>query len=369
MSFLSAAMLVGLAGCTASILSRAQAPAAAVGDGVVYYMPEQPIKVTLTFAAKSKKIPHPPGVPSVQSLDPAPDLTQRFLLTYDKNLFGKNHLNVSVTTAGLLTTANTDTTSDVVTIVQNLGKDIGDIQALAMSFVEPQAAPKNANPCPAGQTYTLLIRPDDFMGDVDSRSLCGYRIEMATLDGTKPIKYKSTAHLSDTTAKPGVFYKQELPYLVTVTDPAGDPPSIFVVYSPDLSPTGFLPVTTTFFSDNQTKITLSNGTLTSVDESADGEVSAAVGLPAAFIDAYATAVGSLFKQLGTNVQDQTSLIDNERALAVAGAQQSACRAVMLSSKPTLDPANLRGKVGVDLTTAVNNISAAVTAIKGACTPQ
>src|SRR2546423_3270878 len=84
------------AGC-ASYASRVQQASVPVDDGIVYYMPNRPIKVIVTVDAQGVQ------TPSVGTIEASPDLRHRFVLHYEQNLVGKNHMSIGVNTRGLLT--------------------------------------------------------------------------------------------------------------------------------------------------------------------------------------------------------------------------------------------------------------------------
>jgi hypothetical protein len=128
----SCAVSAAIAGCT-SIASKVDGSGE---DGVVYYMPLRPIKITVSVDKDSKQ------TPSVNAGDPFPDLRHRFVLSYDQNYVGKNHMNISVSTKGLLTTSTAETTSGVTTIAKNFAQLAGEIHALGFAFRRPHKIAK-----------------------------------------------------------------------------------------------------------------------------------------------------------------------------------------------------------------------------------
>ncbi len=391
-----------LAGC-ASVASQVEDVSSPLGDGIVYYMPQRPIKVTITFAAATPAIPAtpavpatanspaipakpgtpakpavvPPGVPSVDTIDATPDLSRRFILGYEENFVGKNHANIGVDTNGLLTTSNADTTSGIATIVQNIAKAVGTASALEAALAlkgTPPTTPPPAPQCQSGRAYSELFYPENTTSGT-SGTLCGFSIKVTNLDGgtvnqsppsTNNTRIPKPGETATQSSQPGVFYKLNLPYLVHVTDPGGKAETQFVAFSPDLAPIAFVPVTRTLFSNNQTQITLSEGTVTAVDATTEGELVALTELPADFISAYAAAVGQLFTAFGNNVQAQTTLINNQQSLAAAKVQQAACSSTIAANQATLSPANLAGVTGAALAAATANINTALSNIQAAC---
>jgi hypothetical protein len=135
------------------------------------------------------------------------------------------------------------------------------------------------------------------------------------------------AHVSQS----GFFYKQELPYIVTVTDKASRNQSQFLAYSPDEAPISFAPVTRTVFAHNKLSATFSDGVLTGFDEQVDGELVGLTALPADVISAYFTAVGSMFQGLKEKTSNQTDLVNAQANLAVAKVKQQACAAAIAAN--------------------------------------
>src|SRR5262245_44717726 len=90
-------------------------------DGIIYFMPKRPFKVTVTVDDKGVQ------TPTITKGDSLPDLKRRFVLKYNKNLFGTNTLAMTVNSLGLLQSANGTTTSAATDIAKNLGTFIGDV--------------------------------------------------------------------------------------------------------------------------------------------------------------------------------------------------------------------------------------------------
>lgn len=97
----------------------------------------------------------------------------------------------------------------------------------------------------------------------------------------------------------------------------------FVLTSPDESEIDFFPVNHSFFADNTANIAITNGVITSIDQTKDGEVAAFVGLPATFISSYTTALGNLLTGFTSNSSDQQKLIQQVQSATVAQVQGAA----------------------------------------------
>ena len=355
-----------------------------VSDGIIYYMPQRPIKVTIawaagsTAAAGSKNSATPHGTPTVDTLNSLPDLSRRFLLSYDnfRNLFGKNHANIKINTNGLLTSVGGDTTSGIIDIVKNVAKSLGSIAA-ASKFAVAAAGETRSKPvqCQAGLSYTRLFFL--YKGDTqtaDDETICGFTVRIVQADGQPVPKFDAlpdgrnpgdTVNLNKPNFQSGVFYRQDIPYRVIVTDSSGNK-SQFIAYSPSLSPIGYAPFPQTVFADNNTTMSLTNGVLTGVETTISGELAALTELPADFISAYATAVGGIFSQIGTNYNNESALNKSRASLAQSDVQYQICRAAIIANDAAISLPNFQGKTGADLTAALNTLAATWASIKGVC---
>jgi hypothetical protein len=345
-----------LLGC-ASVSSKVQNSEGPIDDGIVYYMPMRPIKVSVAVGATANV--QTATVTQTDTADTVADVRHRFVLSYEPNLVGKNHLGMSVSAQGLLESSNQDTTSGVTTIAQNLAKAAGDITAigakiapLAAPAAAPGAAPPPPQNCQPNQVYTMLLFPEQPEAK-QVQQVCSFSVSIASLwnDPTPNPDRRSTTRLGNIgTSQAGVFYRHDLPYIVSVRD-ANNTMSKWIAYSPDESGISFVPVTRTLFSDNNTQITLVDGVLKSVDETASGELVALSELPADILSAYFSAIGSMFTAFGSNSSAQTTEIANAQALAVAKIKQQACRSAIAAN-------NLSGLTGAALSAAVANVTAA-----------
>ncbi len=107
----------------------------------------------------------------------------------------------------------------------------------------------------------------------------------------------------------------------------------YALTSPDESEVDFFPVNHSFFADNTANITVTDGVITSIDQTKDGELAAFVGLPATFVSSYTTAVGNLLTGITNNSSDQQKLIQQIQSTtltqvqgaAIAQAQAQVCR--------------------------------------------
>jgi len=191
---------------------------------------------------------------------------------------------------------------------------------------------------------------------------------------------------------PGVFYKQDLPYMVSVWKDADcaaekaaakkcadkntsatecasentaakvcadtvrafnnqDVKARFIALSPNESKIYFAPITRTLFTDNTSDITLTNGVVSTLRENTDSELLALAKIPSAVLGAYTSAVGQTFSSLGTALASRNSY---------QTAQSSIDQSSYLLNKVMLCQAamnNASGKTGDALTTAIGYMQA------------
>jgi hypothetical protein len=243
------------------------------------------------------------------------------LLTVPENGFSEIHATVQVGSNGLLQSVGTVETSGVDAFAKALGTTLGTISGLAEGFRAVAPVPEvKAVPCANSQTYSRVIWPEDVTA---IKPICGLTVTVEKLGGKLPIV--STARVEDYgNAQSGIFYKAEIPYLVTVKAENADQGQQFIAYSPDEAPTLFAPLKKSFFADNTTTFTLTDGLLTKSESDVHGEITALILLPADFIGAYMTALGNIFTSLKTNATDKSGL-------ALSNAQLQACRAAIAAN--------------------------------------
>jgi hypothetical protein len=330
-------------------------------DGIPYFLPRRPFVITVAM----------PGTGNVPTVTVAsgtaePYLSKRFALKPGINLLANNEFNVTVGPNGLLETSNSNATSQVATTVQNAAATVASFAGLpnlagAPRFIAamqqrvnlgpilPQAAPAPpvaptkgvAIACPPrGSAYQYLAYPEDDQepskypiricgGPTDSYT---FQIMWKRADGGLGTFGADNA-TADKAAKArswfsGLFFRHELPYLVTVettlTGGNSSIPSIanYALTSPDESETDFFPINRSFFANNTANITITDGVLTAVDQTTQSEVAAAVGMPAVWLSSYTTALGQLLSGLTNISGDQQKLLQQLQATALTQSQSA-----------------------------------------------
>jgi len=288
----------------------------AADDGIVYYMPLRPIIVQVTLDDKGAKTI---TVPSVSAI---PDRSHPYLLTVPNNRVGQNHATIQIGPNGLLQSAATVETSGADALAKAIAADLGTISGLSARSARITAA--ESQPCEKSRTYSRVISPKDVAAGKQIDPICKLTVKLEKLGGVSPLGSTPKAVDYDN-AQSGVFYKTEIPYLVTVEESATQGQA-FITYSPDEAPTQFVPLKKSFFASNSTTFTLTDGLLTKSESDIGGEITGFAALPADIISAYMTALGGIFTSLKTNNTDKASL-------AVSNAQLQACRAA-IAANPT-----------------------------------
>lgn len=309
-TLLSAAAL--MAGC--SSINSIPAPSGA-NDGLTYFMPRKDIVVTVVKAN---------GKLSTVSLDltPAyPDLSTAFILSFSKNLVGKNEINIGVATNGLLTSTKSTTTSGVSDVLKGLGESIGTLAGLAAP-----AAAAPVDKCVDG-THTFIVDPQKAASGTVVSAACGLSISVKKLGISSAPQHMKAAQSSES----GIFYRQAEPYLVEAT---GVLNSAAILMSPSGSNVHFLPVTKTLFSNNQADFGFTDGMPTKYDQSADGEIVALAKLPAEVIAAYFGAVGKVFDSFKANDTSKGDSLAASIKLELAKKKYDACIAAIQAKDDT-----------------------------------
>ena len=286
--------------------------------GVVYYMPRQAFEVQVKVDGNGVQ------TPSIVQGDIIPDLRNRFVLSYDSIPIGENATKISVSENGLLTSVGSTVTSGVDAILKGAATLAGNITVMT-GFVGagPNETPQ---PCENNQTYTLLIYPEDITAQTPPQKMCDFTISVDKRLAELTQSPSSLQSKQENTGRSGVFYKTELPYLVTIIDKSGHSTQ-GLAYSPDESGINFVALERTFFAKNTTQITLKNGMLNEYDQDDSGELVGLASIPADVLSAYFTAVGQAF----TNFQTVNT---DRNALAVSEAKRQLCLAAIKANPVT-----------------------------------
>jgi hypothetical protein len=158
-------------------------------------------------------------------------------------------------------------------------------------------------------------------------------------DGTSP--YKNNENFAPGgDSYSGIFYRHELPYRITITGPGNSTVALSVLTSPDESEIDFFPIKRSLFANNTATITMTDGVITGVDQTTDGELSAALSLPANILSSYFAAVGAVFTNFKTTNVDQQQLLQQLQKSTVTQTQSAVCAGTKAANPitPALTPA-------------------------------
>ena len=336
-----------------------------------------------------------------------PDLRNVFLLRYSKNWIGQNNMAVGVSPLGLLTITHADTINKINDIAAYIAIDAAAISTGAGAVIKPtETARTSALPtttitpgtftpskytatfdkvtteCKAG-TYSLLIDPSN-LNDDKPQELCGVYVDIerefenlkypgnsSWLNPSPNPKYWRFYADNFLIAKrvarnivamgpldqyafesvPGVFYKQDIPYKVTIYEKEPKYAARFKAFSPNASGVYFAPISETLFTDNTSDITLVNGVVNSLRQNTDSELLGLAKIPASALGAYTNAVGEIFKGIGAVSENESKAQTSELSVLQNAQMITRCQMAIAANNPV-------GKTGDDLTVAFNAIQTA-----------
>jgi len=307
-----AAMALGVSGC-ASVRSTPDS-GAKQGDGLVYYLPEQRVVVTLTVNQGKHSL-------AITESTAFPDLSARFVANFRRNQLGKNKISLTTTTGGLLhgdsTSATTPQVTDVFKALAATGAAIG-VRKGVEKEVDKEIKP---DPCALDGTYLRTFDPR-----TKPEVLCGYTIKTKALGPAS--SYESSEMPS--VAEYGLYYRRPLPYLITVTRTGSeDPVAERIVLVPTKnSPVALLRASRALFATTTGKFVFSNGMPTQYEQELDSELLGLVKLPADVLTAYFTAIGSAFDGRKASITAESNYLAVQNAAAIQAEKTRACIAAV-----------------------------------------
>jgi len=282
-------------------------------EGVGYFLPKSLLKI-------ETKVEGDPGQVvsvSISASDLMPDSAKFFLLQPGRSEARKTESTISVNSKGLLTTANvtaTSSISEILTAVSDLGGQLSD-----------PLGDGRTDQCKEGSyvaLYEFNAEPDD---NPEAGVLpCALKLNLDdgffdTMEGAdEPESNKS---------KPGIFYRQNIPYLVKVKE-ANEREWSAVTYSPSYAPVRYISAPRTFFADGTFNLTLDDGILLQVQQTNNSEILSAVTLPAAVLDAYMSAVGSIFTGTKSQADNQVAAQEALLSARLASIKYETCVAAL-----------------------------------------
>jgi hypothetical protein len=286
----------------ASINSMPNTDGSAVGYS--YYMPKRDFIGTVTVSDKKAitKV-------AFSESDYYPDLNKAYVLAYNRNLLSKNKIDIGVDVNGLLTSADTTLTSGVPDALKAIATAAGTIGAFGVESTPPA--------CIVGDNSFLIPPPVD----TGKYKLCGgVEIEVKRVLSKRSADQEG---VKADEAKAGIYYRQNEPYqLKVITGVPGN--SGAIKFSPTNSPIHLLPVAESFFANNTATFAFSSGIPTKYTIDSDGEITAALKIPADVINAYFAAIGAVFASFKTADTNQTEYLNAQLALQLTQKKYEEC---------------------------------------------
>lgn len=355
-----------LTGC-ASVVTVVEDPNALPSDGLVYWMPEKHIvvkaiirtnpakgngsknqaaasstaKAQLEDSEQSDEGEQPDAI-MVDATDAFPDYNRRFVIRQNDGLPSRlltQKLGVSVNERGLLQSVNRSTPATLTATLK------GAIESLAALKTGPALKTAEVGdelkPCRRGE-YKVIAEARHG----EKRSLCDFWITVTRIGSNLGGSTDKLPHTLGRTEHNGIFYRQELPYHVTVTrNRSGvEEKREFVVFSPSGAPIRFLPIPSSTFADSPAVLTFQDGVLTASDETRASEVAGLLKLPADVIGAYFSAIGNLFKSGKDIAEAERQILEERNKLLVEQLKRDNCNAAI---KAGLKDDALKAACGID----------------------
>ncbi|MCM0084528.1 hypothetical protein L4X63_23420 [Geomonas sp. Red32] len=269
--------------------------------GLTYYMPKKDFIAIVTIENKNIK------TIDLRTTSAYADYSTQYILKHSCNVFGKNTLDVGVNESGLLTSAKSTTESNVNDIFNNLAATAGHVSALGVKG-------KEGTTCKDGGHSIILKEPG-------SKELCGLTIKVELNYDKRKAHLVGFSGVADETYS-GVFYRQSLPYMMTATGPGIKTSAL--VFSPSQSPTQFLPASKTFFSGNKSEFEFNDGVPSKYMQQTEGELLSIAKLPSDILNAYFTAIGTVFDSFKTKDSKQADALTESLKLQLQKKKYDAC---------------------------------------------
>ncbi len=336
---LTASLAIAIAGCASvrSVKLPAE-PAGKPQGGMVYYLPKQQLKLTLTVADGASGAPQTRTVTVVQT-DAFADRNARYVAQYRRNQIGSNTLKVKVNANGLLDGDNEG--SSTPQVAEFLGQ-------LAAGMRKASIRAAGGQGCGKAGTYEWTFdaavdkqplvlfenqpSPSPMAIDESGKSnlldpaSCGLIVTINSVGEEIDTGHRQQWQGADPGKRGhGYFYRQKRPVQVTVGANGGERKVFTLTLADERSPTEYLPIPRTLFAATNWKVTFSNGTPTFYDVTAGGDVLGLAKLPADVLHAYSQAVVGGFTDRKAIATNEADYLKQLAALAAQQAKYEACR--------------------------------------------
>lgn len=297
-------------------------------DGLTYFMPKKDFLVTITIKGEDQNGEKQISKVTLGTTASYPDLSEQYVLRYRKNLLGKNTLDVSINEAGLLTSTKSTTVSNVADVFKNLAAIAGTVSVFGLKIEKPKT-PKEPEPCVPSVSCETVGDHSFRLKEPGSCTVCGMTINIQRLGEFDGVQHSKTAGEE----YPGIFYRQNIPYIITAVGSGLNAASL--VFSPSQSNVHFLPVSRTFFSNNDADFQFVEGIPTKYKQDTDGELVALSKIPADVVGAYFTAIGTVFDSFKSKSQKEEQALTESLKLELAEKKYDACISAINAGKDEL----------------------------------
>lgn len=309
---------MALGGCASLTSTPVVAPTGGADDaheGLLYYLPKRDLKVTITIDADGKFT-----AVAAEATSAYPDVNHAFRLDYNRSWLGMNDMKIEVSAKGLLTKA--DSKVEYTDIAKAFGSLAG--ARAGMAIQSESREPKKDKPCGAG-THVFVYPLPDVMGKAEAPCQLALTVtrwwKQAPPEDADTNPYIAAPFTVPGGSYSGLYYRSSRPYLVTL---AGEINRAQIVFSPNEGKYERIPFSRTMFANGTMSSQFTDGELTHYDQKTDGELLAAMKLPAAIIAAYFEAVGQVFTSFKTQDTAEIDRLKSEYAVAVAEKKYKAC---------------------------------------------
>lgn len=323
LSFVVVSLSIAMVGCASirsSSLPENDSKKAKQG-GIVYYMPMQRLKLTLTVAVDTKDKQQVTRTVEISTTPTFADTNERFVAQYRRNQIGSNMLKVSANVDGLLSgDASGSTSPQIAAFLGSIASGTRNVMALSMPT-------ESVLGCTSPGVYEWVFDVPPAGKLPDGMLACGLNIEANSL-GTAPLRQKWKS-VNRHTQGPGYFYRQKHPVEVTIS--SGKQHKVFYFSMVDKqSPIEFLPIPRTVFADTTWKVTFTEGSPTVYDVNAGGDALGLVKLPADVLKAYSQSLLAGLNEKKDVAGAETQYLQQLNALAAQQAKYELCRTAVQS---------------------------------------
>lgn len=339
MTRLGIALLVMLCSGCASMHSTPLTNDQTAAEGLVYHLPRRDVVVTVTVDAQGKV--------SQVTAAPGPayaDLSQPFVLGFERSAFAKHDIDIAVSTDGLLTKSDATYSPTLAAALEDIVQSAGRFQARTSGGAKCTAAP-------GVHVFVLPVPPRQRCDEPSfalETSICLDEMTVKVREvaaAEPPSAGCAGASAFGSASRVGVFYRQSRPYTVEVTPRTAGLNVQQTVLLPTRSPTRFLPMSRVLFADASAKVGFAGGEPITLVQSAEGEGSELIKLPAKLLQAYFAAVGAVFTGRTERDTQRAEAAAAEARLQAVRQQMALCRAAA-SAKPA-DPALVEAACNID----------------------